>query len=134
MSEDDTVLRLHEEQLSVTSERVVSGRVRISTKTHEHEALVDELLASEHVEIHRQPVDRHVSIMPEVRTEGDVIIVPVVEEKLFVERRLVLKEEIHVRRVRETERFQDRVVLRSQEAVIDREPPGEPLRKESEGR
>jgi uncharacterized protein (TIGR02271 family) len=130
MSEDDTVLRLHEEELSVSKEQRIAGRVRISTKTHEHEAIVDELLASEHVEIRREPVDKHITIMPEVRTEGDVIIVPIVQEELFVERRLVLKEEIHVRRIRDTERFQERVLLRSQEAVIDREPPDDPVAEE----
>lgn len=35
---------------------------------------------------------------PEIRTEGDVTIVPVLEEVLVVEKRLVLKEELHIRR------------------------------------
>jgi len=43
-----------------------------------------------------------------------------VEERLFVERQVVLKEEIRVRRVRTTERHQEKVALRHQEAVITR--------------
>jgi hypothetical protein len=39
-----------------------------------------------------------------VRQEGDTTIVPVVEEVLVVERRLMLKEEIRIKRVRTTER------------------------------
>jgi hypothetical protein len=39
---------------------------------------------------------------------------------LVVERRLMLKEEIHIKRVRTTERHQEKVTLRSQEAVVTR--------------
>src|SRR5215470_16071354 len=52
-----------------------------------------------------------------------------VDEFLVVERRLVLKEEIHIHRVRTTEQHQERVTLRRQEAVVTRLPiettPGE---------
>jgi stress response protein YsnF len=41
---------------------------------------------------------RIVETAPEIRTEGDVTILPVVEEVLVVEKRLVLKEELHIRR------------------------------------
>ena len=46
----------------------------------------------------------------------------IVEEVLVVERRLLLKEEVHVRRVRSTERHQESVTLRHQEAVVTRLP------------
>lgn len=121
-SDDETVLRLGAEELSV-SKQVETSQVRVSTVTREHEENVDELLARERVEIDRIPVGKHVTSMPEIRTEGDVTIFPIVEEILVVERRLVLKEEVRVRRVHDTERFQDRVTLRSQEAVIVRDPP-----------
>jgi stress response protein YsnF len=45
-----------------------------------------------------------------------------VEEAVVIERRLVLKEEVHIRRIRETQNYQQRVVLRRQEAVITRSP------------
>jgi stress response protein YsnF len=45
-----------------------------------------------------------------------------VEEVLVVERRLVLKEEVHIRRVRTTERHKEMVMLRYQEAVVTRHP------------
>lgn len=121
--DSETVLHLHAEEAAVSKEQIVTGRVRVSTVTREREAVVDEPLAHQRVEIHREPVGKQIASVPDVRTEGDVTIVPVVEEVLVVERRLLLKEEVHVRRVRETERFQDHVTLRSQEAVIDREQP-----------
>jgi stress response protein YsnF len=97
--------------------------VRISTRTHEHEALIDEDLARERVEIETIPMAQRIDAVPQVRQEGDTTIIPVVEERLIVDRQLVLKEEIHVRRVRTTERHQEKVALRQQEAVITRSGP-----------
>ena len=50
-------------------------------------------------------------------------IVPVVEEVLFVEKRLVLKEEMHIRRDVKTETVAVPVSLRKQEAVVERVAP-----------
>lgn len=113
---------MHTEEIAVAKERVVTGRVRISTVTREREELVDELLAREHVEIERQPVGRLVDRVPAVRRQGDTIIIPMIEEVLTVVRRLVVKEEIRIRLVSRKERRRQRVTIRRQEAVIDRIP------------
>ena len=42
----------------------------------------------------------------------------------MLERRLVLKEEIRLRRVRTTEQHRETVMLREQQAVIERSEPG----------
>jgi len=62
--------------------------------------------------------------VPSISQEGDTTIIPVVEEIVVVERRLVLKEEIRVRRVSTKEQHQETVVLREQEAVTTREEVG----------
>jgi stress response protein YsnF len=54
-------------------------------------------------------------------------VISVVEEVLVVERRLVLKEEIRLRRVRTIERHRETVTLREQQAVIERAEPGASL-------
>jgi stress response protein YsnF len=86
-------------------------------------------LARERVEVERIAIGKPIDAIPAVRQDGDTTIIPVVEEVLVVERRLVLKEEIHIHRVRTTEQHQERVTLRRQEAVITRLPiettPGE---------
>jgi uncharacterized protein (TIGR02271 family) len=117
---DDPGLQLLAEELSVNKETLETGRVRVATHTHEREALIDENLAHERVEIETVPVGRRIDAVPEVYQQGDITIVPVVEEVLFVERRLMLKEEIHIRRVRTTEHQQEKVMLRHQEAVVSR--------------
>ena len=59
---------------------------------------------------------------PPVRTEGDVLIVPVVEE-VVVERRLMLSEELHIRRERTSEEVDIPVTRHSQRVLVERTPP-----------
>ena len=113
------VLPLMAEQLAVTRRRV-EHVVRVATVTHEREQQVDEALAHERIEIEHVPINRTVDAVPPVREEGDTTILPVVEEVLVVERRLVLKEEVRIRRVRSTEHHRETVLLRSQDAVVTR--------------
>jgi uncharacterized protein (TIGR02271 family) len=118
----EIVVPLYAEELSVSKRVVPESRVQVSRVTHEQEQLVDELLAREHVEIDRIPIGQPVDTMPAVREEDGTIIVPVVEEVLTIERRLILKEEVRIRKVRDKERHQERVTVRKQEAIITRLP------------
>jgi uncharacterized protein (TIGR02271 family) len=118
----ETVIPLFEEQLAVTRQVVPTARVQVSRVTHSHEEMVDELLAREKVEVERVAIGQPVETMPPVREDGDYLIIPVVEEVLKIERVLVLKEEVRIRRVQHTERYQERVTLRRQQAVVNRLP------------
>jgi uncharacterized protein (TIGR02271 family) len=120
------VLRLFAEDVDVSRQTVETGRVRVAKVTRVRDHVVDELLARTNVEVERIPVGRVVDAIPAVRDEGDLIVVPVVEEMLVVERRLVLKEELHIRRVQSTERFRDTVQLRYQTAEVTRIPAQQP--------
>jgi uncharacterized protein (TIGR02271 family) len=119
-STENPKLTLLAEELEVRKETVETGRLRVSKQTRTREAFVDESLVSEQAEVETIPVGRQIFEMPSVRHEGDTIIVPIVEEVLHTERRLILKEEVKITRRRKTEQFQDRVTLRYQEAVITR--------------
>jgi len=122
-AEDDrVVVPLLSEELAVTKQKHDTGRVRVTTVTREREELVDELLAREEAQVERVPIGKNIEAMPPVREEGDTIVIPVVEEVLVIERRLFLREEVHIRRVRKAERHQERVTLRKQEAEISRLP------------
>jgi uncharacterized protein (TIGR02271 family) len=114
------VLPLVEERLRVEKVTRPSGTVRVSTRVDERSAQVDEELLHEEVEIERVQIGREVQVAPQVRQEGEVLIYPVVEEILVVEKRLILKEEIRLRRVRRVEHHSEEVVLRSEHAVIER--------------
>ncbi len=119
---DEIVLPLHKEAIAIDKQRVITGKVRVSTVTREREELVEAFLAREDVEIERRPVGKSVDRAPAVRRTGDTIIIPIVEEVLAVVRRLVVKEEVRIRLVSRKEKHKERVTVRSQEAVIDRLP------------
>ena len=121
--EKPDVLQLFAEEVAVTRETAETGRLRIAKVTRTRDHLIDELLARETVEVERVPIGRDVTAVPAVRDDGETMIIPIVEERLVVERRLVLKEELHVRRVRTSERFRETVPLRYQEAEVTRLPP-----------
>ena len=119
----ETHFPLYAEDLTVSKRQIAGDMVQVSTVTRENESLVDETLNHERVQIDRIPVGRQVDAVPPVRQEGDTTILPVVEETVVVERRLILKEEIHIRRLHVSERHQEAVILRKQEAVITRIEP-----------
>jgi uncharacterized protein (TIGR02271 family) len=111
------------EDLEVQKRVVETGKVRITKVVHEHEEVIDEPLFREEVEVKRVPIHRVVDGPIPVRYEDETLIVSVIEETLVVEKRLVLKEEWHIRkRCVETHQPQ-RVTLRSEEAQIERLPP-----------
>ena len=117
---DDHKLTLLAEEINVEKEAVETGRVRVSKQTHTREVAVDEDLLRESAEIETVPIGRRIFEMPSVRHEGETTIVPIVEEILHTERRLILKEEVRITRRKSTEQFHDRVTLRYQEAVVTR--------------
>ncbi|MEE1611904.1 YsnF/AvaK domain-containing protein [Microvirga sp. CF3016] len=119
----EEVIQLVEETASVGKRQVVTGRVRVQTVTDTIEELAHADVERETVEVTRVPVDRMVEIAPEIRTEGDVTIVPVLEEVLVVEKRLVLKEELHIRRRVAAETVEVPVTLRKQRAIVERIAP-----------
>ena len=120
MPRSDAILPLLEESLDVSKRTVGKSRVRVETRTDFVQELAAADLEGSEVEVTRVPVERLVTEAPPVRTEGDLTIIPVLEEVLVVEKRLRLKEELHVRRRMTIERVEVPVQLRKQTAVITR--------------
>lgn len=120
-AEEVAAIPLVEERLEVGKRQVESGRVRVRVAVDTREEIVPAELARDRVEIRRVPRNVAVAELPGVRLEGDTTIIPVVEEQLVVEKRLVLIEEIHVVRRTETAVEQIPVTLRSERGEIERE-------------
>jgi len=118
--EAEVVVPLIEETAHVAIRDRVRGKIRVSTTTEVVEELVRADLRSDNVDVTRVPVGREVTEVPQIRTEGLVTIVPVIEEILVVEKRLFLKEELHIRRRVETETVEVPIELRKQRATVER--------------
>ena len=114
------VIPLVEEQVRLEKRSISKRKVRVKTVFDSLEEVVRAYLKDESVEITRVPIGRAVDSAPEIRTEGDVTIIPVLQEVVVVEKRLVLTEELHIRRRTETETVEIPVTLRKQRVVIER--------------
>nr|WP_246329250.1 DUF2382 domain-containing protein [Chthonobacter rhizosphaerae] len=118
---DTTIVTAAEETARVETQEVLTGRVVVETSVDVVDEPVRATLDGDVVDVVRVPRDEVVTVLPEIRVDGDVTIIPVVEEVLVVEKRLVLKEELHVRRRTETRTVEVPVRLRRQTATIRRE-------------
>jgi uncharacterized protein (TIGR02271 family) len=114
------VIPLVEERVSVAKREVETGRLRIEISVEERQDGVPVELSHDEVEIERVPVNKAVTQLPSVRVEGSTTVIPVVEEVVVVEKRLVVVEEIHVRRKSATETKEIPVTLRAEQVRIDR--------------
>jgi uncharacterized protein (TIGR02271 family) len=92
-------------------------RVRVSRVVQTHREEIDEPLLRDEVSVHRVPVNEYVAERPEIRYEDDRIIIPVLEEVLAVEKRLLLKEEVVVTR-RRTQVREPQATTRDQSEVV----------------
>ena len=117
---DAVVVPIVAEQLEVQKRTVEAGGVRIRKTVSEREEIVDEPLMREEVQVRRVPVNRVVEGPVPVRHVGDTMIVSLMEEVLVVEKRLMLKEELHITKERVESYRPQRVRLRTEEAVIER--------------
>jgi len=117
------VIPLVEETLHVEKREVSTGKVRVRTLVDTVEEHARATLSEETVEVTRVPIGTVVDKAPSVRVDGDLTVVPVLEEVLFVEKRLVLAEEIHIRRRVKREDVEVPVSLRKQRAIIEPSPP-----------
>ena len=110
-----------EERATIEKQVVPTGRVRITSRVEERlEVLRDELIAQT-VAVDRVAVNREVDTPPGIRSEGDVLIIPVVEQRLVVTKRWVVTEELHVRRREHVEAVEIPVELRSTHVSVERE-------------
>lgn len=110
-----------EEKVEIGVEEKTTGRVRVKTVTTAFVENASADLERSDVEVRRVVIDRVVDAAPDVRVEGNVTIIPVLEEILVVEKRLVLKEELHITTTVLREKTEVPVTLRRQQAVIERD-------------
>ena len=119
------VVPLLAEELRITREKVLTGGVRVHKTVNERTEAVNEPVYQEQIEIERVNVNRFVDEPPLTRYEGDVMIVPLLEEVLVIEKKLVLREEIRISKRRDTSHHQEEVVLRSEDATLEQITPDE---------
>jgi uncharacterized protein (TIGR02271 family) len=123
---EEVVIPLAEESASISKREVETGQVRIALSTDLETVIAREMLRGCRIEVERVPIDRALpggELAPQSRQEGDTLVIPVVEEKAVVAKRLVVTEEVRLRFVTTETLFEEEVSVRRQRATVDRATP-----------
>lgn len=119
------------EELDVGKRRVDRGGVRVRVIPGERREVVDVPLEHRDLRVERVQIGREVEGPLQAREEDGVLIFPVVEEVLVVQKKWVLREEVRIRVERTRTRASEAVSLRTERVSIER--LGRDDRSEAEG-
>jgi uncharacterized protein (TIGR02271 family) len=119
----DEVVPVIQEELEVGRQQVQTGAVRVRKASRDEQVEVPAEVVAERVTTERVPINRVVQLRPEIRHEGDTVVVPVVEERLVVHTELVLVEEVRITTHREVRDGTQVVSVRREEAIVERQDP-----------
>ena len=121
----ENTLPLIEETAQIELVEVDKGGWRITKKVHVTDQLIDEELRNFQVHVERRPMGTQLkgTEIPQPRYEGNTLVIPVVEEVLVTEKRLMLVEEVHITGVHGTHHQPQRVSLRKDAVSIERLAP-----------
>lgn len=112
---------LVEETLSVGRREVETDHVRVRTVVDVHEMVVEDQLRVGRLDVARVPIEREVAQAPEPYHDGDTLVIPIVEERLVIEKRLFVVEELRVTSTSHDKAVQIPVSLRRTRAVVERD-------------
>jgi uncharacterized protein (TIGR02271 family) len=110
---------LVEEEIAIDKRVVELGYVQVQKRVEERIDEREVELRHQQVDVERVPIDQ---VIPEMITpymDGDVYVVPVIEEEVIVTRQLRLKEELRIRRTAATHRETIRTPYRREEVSIN---------------
>ena len=101
-----------EERLNVEVRQGEAGEIRLQKHVERFEGTLERQLVRDDVTIERVSVERMVDRPEEPHYEGDIWVIPVMEEVLVVQKRLRVKEELRIHRRQVTEHHRIREELR----------------------
>jgi len=117
------VIPVAREEATIAREVVETGVVSVRKIVRERVEVIDEPMLHDEVDIEHVPINRAVDAPQPPREEGDVLVIPVYEEVVTVHRQWVLREEVRLRRREVQSRHREEVVLREEQALVERRPP-----------
>jgi uncharacterized protein (TIGR02271 family) len=120
MADEPLTFPVIEETAHISRRSIETGRVHVRKHVKTETHTLDVPISATTVEITRIPIEETVSEAPSARLEGDTLIIPVIEEVTVVEKRLVVKEEIHIRQHKTTETRSMNIDLNKEQISIER--------------
>jgi uncharacterized protein (TIGR02271 family) len=118
--QSEKIVPVIQEELDVGRRTVESGRIRVNKRVETTESVIDEPLLHQSYDVQRTAVNRIVEDIPEPHYDGDTLVLPILEEVLVVEKRLILREEVRITPVREEVRDPQTHTVRREHIDVER--------------
>lgn len=116
--EAERIIPVVEEEVVTGKRKVVRGTVLIEKKIKSEEISVELPVTSEVINIEHVPRNQYLDSRPEIRYEGDTIIIPVMKEVIVS--KLLLVEEIRITKETRTDTVTKNITLKKEEVNISR--------------
>lgn len=120
--EERLVIPVIQEEMNVGKRVVDTGKgVRVVKRVHEREEKVILPLIQENLKVEHVDIGMIVSPdnLPVARQEGDTYIVPVLEEVLVLEKKIILKKEVRITRTKKEVSKVEKIRLRKEELSVE---------------
>jgi len=108
-----------EERLMVEKRPIELGEIRLHKTVETFEEIAHQDILEEDVIIERVPVNRPLDEPAESHMDGDWLVVPIMEEVLVVQKRLMLTEEIRIKKRQVTKQYEVREQLRREHIDVE---------------
>lgn len=116
---NDIRIPMLEERLIPGKRPIDLGELRVQKYVDQVEDSVSQSVTRDDVTVERIPINRPLDAPVSNRTEGDVLVIPVMEEVLVVQKRLMLKEELRISRRQVVEDQVVRETVRRERLVVE---------------
>jgi uncharacterized protein (TIGR02271 family) len=116
----EVVLPVIEEQAFIDKKEIETGTVKVTRHVTQENVPVHIVLSHDECKVERVPAGYYVDKAPEVRWEGDTMIVPVMREVAVVEKKLLLVEELHIIKANVQESYTEQVTVRREDIEVTR--------------
>ncbi len=111
---------LHEEYLTTAKREVVTSVAQVRKTVDTESASISLDVTRERADVERVSVaPREVAADTQPYWDGDTYVVPVVEEELVVTKRLIVREEVRIRKARGTETVSVPVTVRRERVEVN---------------
>ena len=119
--ENSFTLPVVEETVNLEKKTIETSKVKISKTVNVDTETVNLLKVQDEVQIERISINEFVQTPPPpLRYEGNIIIIPVLQEVMVTEKRLLLIEEVRITKRKVESKESQEVVLRKEEIKVQR--------------
>ena len=115
------IIPVIEEQVIIDKKIIDKAKIIVSKSVSENEESVTVPVEHDEVRVERIPINKYIQEMPQaLRYEGDTMVIPVLQEVVVTEKRLLLVEEVRITKMKVQTEETKHVTLRKEDVNVTR--------------